>query len=282
MYVRFIGMQKQKLMIMTLQWSQVVVRLLLVLHSKDFYYQVFYKVFQGMGLKMKQQNGFTLVELAIALMVIGLLIGGVLKGQELIENARIIRTIKDLKDYDTAVMVFRNTYNALPGDMKKPGSRLPNCLSEFCNFTATTYTGDQKINIVNEIRGFWIHLERAGLLTGITEKEDRYSVSPMNALGGYTVAYWTGQLGGATSTAEYPHANYYRIGDSAKGGEESNRVKDCTRARIIDEKTDDGKPMTGSVKLYVAETNCYDEDTLEYISHPTDRPYLLIKSDTLN
>lgn len=115
-----------------------------------------------------KQSGFTLVELAIALMVIGLLIGGVLKGQELIENARVTAFVRQIKAYDTAVMVFRNTYSSLPGDIKRP-TRIPNCSADLCIVpgngngriveTDVSPTGTETYN-------FFVHLSKAGMIQG--------------------------------------------------------------------------------------------------------------------
>ncbi len=117
---------------------------------------------------MVKQNGFTLVELAIALMVIGLLIGGVLKGQELIQNARMTATIRQIKAYDTAAMIFKNSYGDLPGDLKRP-NRIPNCSTAICNtpgngngrvfFADTTPAGIEEAN-------FFPHLTKAGMIQG--------------------------------------------------------------------------------------------------------------------
>ena len=76
---------------------------------------------------LKSQAGFTLVELAIVMIIIGLLIGGVLKGQELITNAQITATVAQVKSIDGATTTFKDMYNALPGDMLNPAGRLPNC-----------------------------------------------------------------------------------------------------------------------------------------------------------
>lgn len=227
-----------------------------------------------------RQSGFTLVELAIALMVIGLLIGGVLKGQELIENARVTRTVKDLNDYDTAIMIFRNTYNALPGDMRNAATRLPNCGAPYCDLTHT-YNGDSIINTDDEVRNVWIHMDRAGLISGVNEQEDHYSASPVNALGGHFLIRYLTPLDNGIGTAEHPLLHRYRIGDLSTGGANSDRLKDCTRIRRFDDKMDDGKPFTGRVTLYFFAIQCYDADTLEYTKSKT-RTYILVESDTAN
>ncbi len=75
----------------------------------------------------KQQNGFTLVELAIALVIIGLLVGGVLQGQELIRQAQIRKQIQALGDFDLAFNTFRTKYDAPPGDVRNPERFFPEC-----------------------------------------------------------------------------------------------------------------------------------------------------------
>lgn len=68
------------------------------------------------------KHGFTLVELAIVLVIIGLIVGGVLVGQSLIETATVRAAIGQIEKFDTAVNTFRNKYNGLPGDLKNGDS----------------------------------------------------------------------------------------------------------------------------------------------------------------
>ena len=64
---------------------------------------------------MRAQAGFTLVELAIVMIIIGLLIAGVLKGQALINNARVTSTVAQTKAIEAATTTFKDTYAALAG-----------------------------------------------------------------------------------------------------------------------------------------------------------------------
>src|SRR5437773_2540751 len=62
------------------------------------------------------EAGFTLVEIAIVLVIIGLLLGGILKGQEMITQAKIKNVINDFNGVTVAVTSYQDRYRALPGD----------------------------------------------------------------------------------------------------------------------------------------------------------------------
>jgi prepilin-type N-terminal cleavage/methylation domain-containing protein len=218
-----------------------------------------------------KQNGFTLVELAIALMVIGLLIGGVLKGQELIDNARIIRTLKDLNDYDTAAMIFRGTYNAVPGDIRRP-ERLPNCNESPCNATLTSITGNGIIDhgyvtagiFDLEAHNFWLHLYNAGMIQNIhtlndveTEQVINASSVPSLSLSGpfggrYYISFihsMIEQETGVWSTPDIPmrkHALHIIVNN--------------LQASKIDYKIDDGAAFRGRIR-YSGSCDIIPEDT---------------------
>lgn len=66
--------------------------------------------------RISRQAGFTLVEIAIVMVIIGLLIGGVLKGQAMVQNARVKRVVKQADEVRAAVMGFYDKYGVYPGD----------------------------------------------------------------------------------------------------------------------------------------------------------------------
>ena len=63
------------------------------------------------------RRGFTLLELSIVLVIIGFLVGGVVAGVELIQAARLNKVMTDMRKFLTAVNVFQNKYDGLPGDI---------------------------------------------------------------------------------------------------------------------------------------------------------------------
>lgn len=219
-------------------------------------------------------NGFTLVELAIALMVIGLLIGGVLKGQELIDNARMTRVLRDIEGFKTATMIFQNTYGALPGDIKKPGSRLPNCSEAPCSTigdgngwigpsVCIASCGVSASAIMGmENRRYWLHLAVANLISGVdasgTSTEGfgvNFPESPVG--GGYVMVYSLD----ITPTSPYDtfHANALRMVSNLSATLFSYPVLTARQALQLDSKYDDGKPYKGHVLTSTSSTNpCVD------------------------
>ena len=76
-------------------------------------------------MKKRNQLGFTLVEIAIVLVIVGLLLGAVLKGQELIFNSKVKSTYNMSKEMAAAIYSYQDRYRRLPGDDTQAATRFP-------------------------------------------------------------------------------------------------------------------------------------------------------------
>lgn len=68
------------------------------------------------SIKYAKQSGFTLVEIAIVLVIIGLLLGGIIKGREMIQNTKVKHAVNQAKSLAAAIYAYQDKYGALPGD----------------------------------------------------------------------------------------------------------------------------------------------------------------------
>jgi len=212
----------------------------------------------------KDEKGFTLVELAIVMIIIGLLIGGVLKGQELVSNAQVTATISQIKGIDAAVSTFNDKYNALPGDIPNAGVRIPNCTAENSCLPGGGDQGNRRIDGApdaaqdNEAIAFFVQLSKSDLITGITSSRGNVfggTLPASDVNGGFHIGYSRG-------TSENDFANIEDITDvraghylvmtgiprNAIGNESVNLTPN--QAQRIDTKLDDGNGDDGSVRAY--------------------------------
>ena len=154
---------------------------------------------------MNKQAGFTLVEIAIVLVIIGLLLGGVLKGQELINQAKIKNLANDFNGLSAAVYGYQDRFKKLPGDDNAASSRWSgsadgngNGVLEGCyNGDSSCTAGVSSGGVTSESLRFWQHLRLAGFVGGASVSGTlTATVLPQNALGGY-LGVQTGAFGNA-------------------------------------------------------------------------------------
>ena len=183
---------------------------------------------------MRKQAGFTLIEIAIVLVIIGLLLGGVLKGQELITSARVRNLISQQDGIKAAYFGFLDRFRALPGDYSLASTNIANVLP------AANGNGNGQIrsvaatDAIDEFVAVWDHLSHAGFING----------SYIYAAGAETPA----------TAPTSPYARYLQvIYDNAYGtalGAVRHNIKtgNGIPSEIlseIDRKIDDGNPVGG-------------------------------------
>lgn len=220
------------------------------------------------------KKGFTLVELAIVMTIIGLLIGGVLKGQEMIENARLTATIAQVKSYQAAIHTFRDKYDQIPGDFSRATARLPGCTAtNYClngngnarvdNGTSSSSNPLFRDSVIGwaETTQFWKHLGAADLISGVNPSANTASTSlawgkthPSSPLGGGFEYYYDPCVGTISSTScESGSSHLLRISNAGVTGSNitaaGQSIMAAKQAAVIDRKMDDGKPGTGWVTV---------------------------------
>jgi prepilin-type N-terminal cleavage/methylation domain-containing protein len=192
-------------------------------------------------MQLKKQSGFTLVEIAIVLVIVGLLIGGVLKGQEMITNAKLKRIESDNAGIAAAMFSYQDRYLQLPGDDSGASGRFDVYTTLAANangngdgvigdgtdwaaVTTTVWAPD-----LQETLKFFAHLRAAGLVPGGGTDSTR----PTNAYGG--------QIGIQDGALDI--SGHVTIFGAIEG----------PIAKIIEGRLDDNEPESGRVQSEVVD-----------------------------
>jgi prepilin-type N-terminal cleavage/methylation domain-containing protein len=191
----------------------------------------------------KRGQGFTLVEIAIVLVIIGLLLGGILKGQEMITQAKIKNVIADFSGVSAAYHGYQDRYRAIPGDDPNAGTRwttAPIAISGTGNgVVAGTYNNTcpaVSVALTPESCMWWDHLRRAGFVSGNGAQQ------PFNAV--------TGQIG--VQTGDGAGGPVLGVGGAGAGGFSGLIICSANLpdkiAIAVDTQMDDGQRLSGSVR----------------------------------
>jgi len=179
----------------------------------------------------RRQTGFTLIEIAIVLVIIGLLLGGVLKGQALIDSAKVKNLAGDFRNVPVFVFSYQDKFKALPGDDAGVTAHLSGATAAS---TPANSQGNGAINgnwnsstATDESFLFWQHIRLAGLTQGATSAAAT-NYLPKNTLGGALGVSATTPITGLTGA-------HFICSDAIPG----------KFATELDVSLDDGNPATG-------------------------------------
>lgn len=246
------------------------------------------------------QQGFSLVELSIVLVILGLLTGGILGGQTLIHAAELRAVGDEHQKWHTAVYTFRGKYLAYPGDIKN-ATRFwgavnlgggDNCSDPINDQGTGTQTcngdGDGRILQHNELHRFWQHLANAGLIagefTGVPgPASGEHSVfdenSPRSKFGntGWSVYNRGEDPGNAYFFTHNYGGNIFYIGAQHFVSGAIDPGFSPVDAWNIDTKFDDGMPNRGNVIAH-----WWEPCTLADAQTDTDKGYDLERGDTIS
>lgn len=194
----------------------------------------------------KTQTGFTLIELAIVLVIIGLLLGGVLKGQELINAARVKTLITELKNTQVYIYGYQDRFRVLPGDDAQANAHVGGTAAATVGHAqnAVIQGAWNSASATDESYLFWQHVRLAGLASGSTVA-GAAGYEPINSSGG-------------------------RIGVQSVNGFAINGLNGayvvCSAGMLgrfaeqIDVTLDDGDTDAGSVRAFADGGNAWDGD----------------------
>lgn len=213
------------------------------------------------------QGGFTLVEISVAIIIIGVLIAGVISAMGFYEQTRRTASYVRVESFARATDEFIAKYGALPGDMPNAQTRLTGCdnvPAGSCrngNGNAVIGRADQDVFFAappgageeDETTQFWYHLQSAGLINAVNPEAPMAAGTPWGVShpaapwrGGYHIRSMGGQFIGAGGQRIYGLFVRWQMDPYVNAA--ASFVLTPSQARSLDEKFDDGAPLTGKIQ----------------------------------
>ncbi len=186
------------------------------------------------------QSGFTLVEIAIVLVIIGLILGGVFKGQALVDSARVRSMSTEISGIQTALLSFQERYRSIPGDFPKAALQIDSA--------AAGGDGNGRIDDSSERAGVWQQLSLAGFISGSYDGSQS------------SVGSATDVICGPQTCPQNPFSGFYKISYSAQAADAESSVNEIfTGSQVpvnilsqLDARLDDGRADKGRFRVHKA------------------------------
>ncbi|MBF0296189.1 MAG: prepilin-type N-terminal cleavage/methylation domain-containing protein [Magnetococcales bacterium] len=199
---------------------------------------------------MGRSAGFTLIEIAIVVVIIGLLLGGILKGQEMVSNARVHNLMDQGAAVRAAILGFSDRFHALPGDYSLATRNIPGARVNGDGNGQVGGDPDSSARArTTEIAGVWEHLSRAGFLVGA------YDGNPAGVAGPWSCAPGTCLVNAFNGGLVFAYDHQHYHADPAnpanyKAGLSRNQLTTGPFVPVevmaeVDRKGDDGDPAHG-------------------------------------